>query len=146
MCGPSRLRTFHRSEGGAERLTNILLQVLLDDVGFGWPSNGGLVPDAEPQASRKKKTGSSTISSTRPLFARRSARRSFLRNGDVQVTAVPKGCATFAEVLNRRDTRLPGSAKTHNVPTTSTSPAGPNENLADQRGFELYFYGFIAQD
>ncbi len=113
---------------------NILL-VLLDDVGFGWPSvNGGLV--RMPTAERLAKNGlfynqfhtTALCSPTRAALLTGRNHHS-VATGVIQEMAtgypgycgiIPKGCATFAEAAQAFGIHvLPGSARTTTCPTTS---------------------------
>ena len=136
---------------------NILL-VLLDDVGFGWPSvNGGLV--RMPTAERIAKNGlfynqfhtTALCSPTRAALLTGRNHHS-VATGVIQEMAtgypgycgiIPKGCATFAEVLKHAGYTSAWFGKNHNVPDNLTSPAGPFDNWPTSQGFD-YFYGFIS--
>jgi arylsulfatase len=136
---------------------NILL-VLLDDVGFGWPSvTGGLV--RMPTAERLAKGGllynqfhtTALCSPTRAALLTGRNHHS-VATGVIQEQAtgypgycgiIPKGCATFAELLKQAGYSCAWFGKNHNVPDNQTSPAGPFDNWPTQQGFD-YFYGFIA--
>ena len=56
---------------------------------------------------------------------------------------IPKGCATFAELLKQSGYACAWFGKNHNVPDNQTSPAGPFDNWPTNQGFD-YFYGFIG--
>ncbi|MCI0552027.1 MAG: sulfatase-like hydrolase/transferase, partial [Anaerolineae bacterium] len=56
---------------------------------------------------------------------------------------IPKGCATFSELLKQAGYTCAWFGKNHNVPDNQTSPAGPFDNWPTNQGFD-YFYGFIA--
>lgn len=136
---------------------NILL-VLLDDVGFGWPSvNGGLV--RMPVAERLAKRGlfynqfhtTALCSPTRAALLTGRNHHS-VATGVIQEMAtgypgycgiIPKGCATFAELLKQTGYACGWFGKNHNVPDNQTSPAGPFDNWPTNQGFD-YFYGFIS--
>jgi len=136
---------------------NILL-VLLDDVGFGWPSvNGGLV--RMPTAERLAKRGlfynqfhtTALCSPTRAAMLTGRNHHS-VATGVIQEMAtgypgycgiIPKSCATFAELLKQAGYTCAWFGKNHNVPDNQTSPAGPFNNWPTNQGFD-YFYGFIA--
>lgn len=136
---------------------NILL-VLLDDVGFGWPSvNGGLVrmPTAERLAQRglfyNQFHTTALCSPTRAALLTGRNHHS-VATGVIQEMAtgypgycgiIPKSCATMAELLKRAGYTCSWFGKNHNVPDNHTSPAGPFENWPTNQGFD-YFYGFIA--
>ena len=127
---------------------NILL-VLLDDVGFGWPSvNGGLV--RMPTAERLAKKGlfynqfhtTALCSPTRAALLTGRNHHS-VATGVIQEMAtgypgycgiIPKSCATFAELLKQTATPARGSARTTTCPDNQTSAAGPVRQLAHQSG------------
>lgn len=136
---------------------NILL-VLLDDVGFGWPSvNGGLV--RTPTAERLARKGlfynqfhtTSLCSPTRAALLT-GRNHHTVASGVIQEMAtgypgysgiIPKGTATFAELLKHAGYTSGWFGKNHNVPDNQTSPAGPFDNWPTHQGFD-YFYGFIS--
>ena len=136
---------------------NILL-VLLDDVGFGWPSvNGGLV--RMPTAERLAKRGlfynqfhtTALCSPTRAAMLTGRNHHS-VATGVIQEMAtgypgycgiIPKSCATFAELLKQTGYTCAWFGKNHNVPDNQTSPAGPFDNWPTNQGFD-FFYGFIS--
>lgn len=136
---------------------NILL-ILLDDVGFGWPSvNGGLV--RMPVAERLAKNGlfynqfhtTALCSPTRAALLTGRNHHS-VATGVIQEMAtgypgycgiIPKSCATFGELLKQSGYTCSWYGKNHNVPDNQTSPAGPFDNWPTNQGFD-YFYGFIA--
>jgi arylsulfatase len=136
---------------------NILL-VLLDDVGFGWPSvNGGLV--RMPVAERLAKRGlfynqfhtTALCSPTRAAMLTGRNHHS-VASGVISEMAtgfpgycgiIPKSCATFAEILKQAGYTNAWFGKNHNVPDNLTSPAGPFDNWPTNQGFD-YFYGFIS--
>jgi arylsulfatase A-like enzyme len=136
---------------------NILL-VLLDDVGFGWMSvTGGLV--RSPTAEKLFKRGllynqfhtTALCSPTRAAMLTGRNHHS-VATGVIQEMAtgypgycgiIPKGCATFAELLKQSGYTCGWFGKNHNVPDNQTSPAGPFNNWPTNQGFD-YFYGFIA--
>jgi arylsulfatase len=136
---------------------NILL-VLLDDVGFGWPSvNGGLV--RMPTAERLAKKGlfynqfhtTALCSPTRAAMLTGRNHHS-VATGVIQEMAtgypgycgiIPKSCATFAELLKQTGYTCAWFGKNHNVPDNQTSAAGPFDNWPTYQGFD-YFYGFIS--
>lgn len=136
---------------------NILL-VLLDDVGFGWPSvNGGLV--RMPTAERLAENGLfynqfHTTALCSPTRAAMLTGRNHhtVGTGVIQEMAtgypgytgiIPKSCVTFAELLKQAGYATSWFGKNHNVPDNQTSPAGPFDNWPTYQGFD-YFYGFIA--
>lgn len=136
---------------------NILL-VLLDDVGFGWPSvNGGMV--RMPTAEKLAKNGlfynqfhtTALCSPTRAALLCGRNHHS-VATGVIQEMAtgypgycgiIPKSCATFAEMLKQAGYTSAFFGKNHNVPDNLTSPAGPFDNWPTYQGFD-YFYGFIG--
>ncbi|HEY7062473.1 MAG TPA: arylsulfatase [Chloroflexota bacterium] len=136
---------------------NVLL-VLLDDVGFGWPSvQGGLV--RMPTAERIKANGlhynqfhtTALCSPTRAALLT-GRNHHTVAAGVIQELAtgypgycgiIPKSCATFAELLKQHGYTSAWFGKNHNVPDNLTSPAGPFDNWPTNQGFD-YFYGFIA--
>ena len=136
---------------------NILL-VLLDDVGFGWPSvNGGLV--RMPTAERLADNGLfynqfHTTALCSPTRAAMLTGRNHhtVATGVIQEMAtgypgysgiIPKSCATFAELLKQAGYTNAWFGKNHNVPDNQTSAAGPFDNWPTNQGFD-YFYGFIG--
>jgi arylsulfatase len=136
---------------------NVLL-VLLDDVGFGWPSvNGGLVrmPVAERLAERglfyNQFHTTALCSPTRAALLTGRNHHS-VATGVIQEMAtgypgycgiIPKSCATVAELLKQAGYTCSWFGKNHNVPDNQTSPAGPFDNWPTNQGFD-YFYGFIS--
>ncbi|MBX7433502.1 arylsulfatase [Mycobacterium sp. Y57] len=136
---------------------NILL-VLLDDVGFGWPSvNGGLV--RMPTAERLHQKGlfynqfhtTALCSPTRAALLTGRNHHS-VATGVIQEMAtgfpgycgiIPKSCATMGELLKQAGYTCAWWGKNHNVPDNQTSPAGPFDNWPTNQGFD-YFYGFIG--
>ncbi|TPX00476.1 sulfatase-like hydrolase/transferase, partial [Schumannella luteola] len=56
---------------------------------------------------------------------------------------IPKGTATFAELLKHAGYTSGWFGKNHNVPDNQTSAAGPFDNWPTHQGFD-YFYGFIS--
>jgi arylsulfatase len=142
-----------------EGAPNILL-VLLDDVGFGWPSVfGGLVemPTAERLA------GDGLIYNQFHTTALCSPTRAALLTGRNHHTVhtgiigelgtgfpgydgiIPKSCATIADLLSQNGYATGWWGKNHNIPDNQTSEAGPFENWPTNQGFD-YFYGFIGGD
>jgi arylsulfatase A-like enzyme len=136
---------------------NILL-VLLDDVGFGWPSvSGGLV--RMPTAEKLHKRGLlynqfHTTALCSPTRAAMLCGRNHhtVASGVIQEMAtgypgycgiIPKSCATFAELLKQAGYTNAWFGKNHNVPDNLTSAAGPFDNWPTKQGFDL-FYGFIS--
>ncbi|WP_230292582.1 arylsulfatase [Croceicoccus sp. Ery5] len=140
-----------------EGAPNILL-VLLDDVGFGWPSvNGGLV--RMPTAEKLAKNGLfynqfHTTALCSPTRAAMLTGRNHhtVATGVIQEMAtgfpgycgiIPKSCTTFAEMLKQAGYPCSWFGKNHNVPDNLTSAAGPFDNWPTNQGFD-YFYGFIS--
>jgi arylsulfatase len=137
---------------------NVLL-VLLDDIGFGWPSAfGGLVrmPTAEQLAaeglrySQFHTTGlcpptRAALLTGRNHHSAHSGRTSELTSGFPGYDGViPRSCATIAELLRANGYATGCWGKNHNVPDAHTSEAGPFDNWPTQRGFD-YFYGFLGE-
>ncbi|KUI00340.1 arylsulfatase [Mycolicibacterium acapulense] len=140
-----------------ESAPNILL-VLIDDVGFGWPSvNGGLV--RMPTAERLHQRGlfynqfhtTALCSPTRAALLTGRNHHS-VATGVIQEMAtgypgycgiIPKSCATMGELLKQSGYTCAWWGKNHNVPDNQTSPAGPFDNWPTSQGFD-HFYGFIA--
>lgn len=136
---------------------NVLL-VLLDDLGFGWPSvNGGLVsmPTAERLAGRglfyNQFHTTALCSPTRAAMLT-GRNHHTVATGVIQEMAtgypgysgiIPKATATFAELLKHAGYTSAWFGKNHNVPDNQTSPAGPFDNWPTNQGFD-YFYGFIS--
>jgi arylsulfatase len=140
-----------------EGAPNVLL-VLLDDVGFGWPSvNGGLV--RMPTAERLHERGlfynqfhtTALCSPTRAALLT-GRNHHTVATGVIQEMAtgypgycgiIPKSCATMGELLKQAGYSCGWWGKNHNVPDNQTSPAGPFDNWPTNQGFD-YFYGFIS--
>ncbi|WP_433158312.1 arylsulfatase [Kribbella sp. CA-247076] len=140
-----------------EHAPNILL-VLLDDVGFGWPSvNGGLV--RMPTAERLRDRGlfynqfhtTALCSPTRAALLT-GRNHHTVATGVIQEMAtgypgysgiIPKSCATMGELLKQAGYTCGWWGKNHNVPDNQTSSAGPFDNWPTSQGFD-YFYGFIS--
>lgn len=136
---------------------NVLL-VLLDDVGFGWPSvNGGLV--RMPTAERLHQRGlfynqfhtTALCSPTRAALLT-GRNHHTVATGVIQEMAtgypgycgiIPKSCATMADLLKEAGYSCGWWGKNHNVPDNQTSAAGPFDNWPTRQGFD-HFYGFIA--
>jgi len=132
--------------------------VLLDDVGYGWPSVcGGLVrmPTAERLASHGLTYSQfHTTGLCAPTRAALLTGRNHhsVSTGVVQELAtgfpgycgiLPKSCATLAEILSPNGYATGWWGKNHNTPENQTSAAGPFSNWPTHRGFD-YFYGFIG--
>jgi arylsulfatase A-like enzyme len=136
---------------------NVLL-VILDDVGFGWPSAfGGMIE--MPTADRLANTG--LRYNQFHTCALCSPTRAALLTGRNHHTAhsgvigelatgfpgydgiLPKSCATIAELLNMNGYATGWWGKNHNIPDNQVSEAGPFDNWPTSRGFD-YFYGFIG--
>ena len=140
-----------------EGAPNILF-VLLDDVGFGFPSvNGGLIET--PTAERLAKRGlqynqfhtTALCSPTRAALLTGRNHHS-VGSGNIGELAtgfpgycgiIPKSCATIATILSKNGYVTGWWGKNHNVPDNMTSQAGPFYNWPTQMGFD-YFYGFIG--
>ncbi|MFD7077891.1 arylsulfatase [Nocardioides sp. NPDC059952] len=148
---------FPPTKEAPEGAPNILL-VLLDDVGFGWPSvNGGLV--RMPTAERIHAQGLfynqfHTTALCAPTRAAMLTGRNHhsVATGVIQEMAtgypgysgiIPKSCATVSELLKQAGYMCGWWGKNHNVPDNQTSPAGPFDNWPIGQGFD-YFYGFIS--
>ncbi|WNH47042.1 arylsulfatase [Stenotrophomonas aracearum] len=136
---------------------NILL-ALLDDVGFGWSSAcGGLV--RMPTAERLAGNGlfynqfhtTALCSPTRAALLTGRNHHSVATGVIAEMATgypgycgiIPKGCATFAELLKQAGYTSAWFGKNHNVPDNQTSAAGPFDNWPTYQGFD-YFYGFIS--
>ncbi|HDS0923441.1 TPA: arylsulfatase [Stenotrophomonas maltophilia] len=148
---------FPQARQAPKQAPNILL-VLLDDVGFGWSSAcGGLV--RMPTAERLAKDGlfynqfhtTALCSPTRAALLTGRNHHS-VATGVIQEMAtgypgycgiIPKGCATFAELLKQSGYTCAWFGKNHNVPDNLTSAAGPFDNWPTNQGFD-FFYGFIS--
>jgi len=148
---------FPPMKSAPEGAPNVLL-VLIDDVGFGWPSvNGGLV--RMPNAERVHQRGlfynqfhtTALCAPTRGAMLTGRNHHS-VAAGNISEMAtgypgycgiIPKSCATVSELLREAGYSCGWWGKNHNVPDNQTSPAGPFDNWPTGRGFD-YFYGFIA--
>ena len=136
---------------------NIVL-VLLDDVGYGWPSAcGGLV--RMPAAENLAREGLTYCQfHTKGLCAPTRAALLTGRNhhsvstGVVQEMAtgfpgysgiLPRSCATIGKILSHNGYATGWWGKNHNTPDSQTSPAGPFTNWPTGLGFD-YFYGFMG--
>ncbi len=136
---------------------NIVL-VLLDDVGYGWPSAyGGLV--RMPTAERLARWGLTycqfhTTGLCAPTRAALLTGRNHhsVSTGIVQEMAtgypgycgiIPKSCATLAQILQPNGYATGWWGKNHNVPENQASPTGPFSNWPTGLGFD-YFYGFVG--
>src|SRR4051812_49294698 len=136
---------------------NIVL-VLLDDVGYGFPSAcGGLVrmPTAESLARRGLSycqfhtTGLCAPTRAALLTGRN---HHSVSTGIVQELAtgypgycgiLPRSCATIARILSPNGYATGWWGKNHNTPDSHTSPAGPFTRWPTGLGFD-YFYGFLG--
>ena len=148
---------FPKEKKAPEGSPNILL-ILLDDVGFGWPSvNGGLVrmPTAERLAGKglfyNQFHTTALCSPTRAAMLT-GRNHHTVATGVIQELAtgypgysgiIPKSCVTFAELLKQAGYTNGWFGKNHNVPDNQTSAAGPFDNWPTYQGFD-YFYGFIG--
>jgi arylsulfatase len=135
-----------------------ILLVILDDVGFGWPSVfGGLVE--MPTAERLAGNGllynqfhtTALCSPTRAALLT-GRNHHTVHTGNIGELAtgfpgydgvIPKSCATIAELLSQNGYATGWWGKNHNVPDNQTSEAGPFDNWPTNQGFD-YFYGFIG--
>ena len=148
---------FPKPHMAPEGAPNVLL-VLLDDVGFGWPSAfGGLVrmPTAERLAGSGLKYNqfhtTALCSPTRACLltgrnhhAAHSGVIGELATGYPGYDGIiPKSCATVAELLSQNGYATGWWGKNHNVPDNQTSEAGPFDNWPTRMGFD-HFYGFIG--
>ncbi|HEX8758210.1 MAG TPA: sulfatase-like hydrolase/transferase, partial [Steroidobacteraceae bacterium] len=132
--------------------------VLLDDVGYGWPSVcGGLV--RMPTAERLARQGLTycqfhTTGLCAPTRAALLTGRNHhsVSTGVVQEMAtgfpgycgmLPRSCATIAQILSPNGYATGWWGKNHNTPDAHTSPAGPFSLWPTRRGFD-YFYGFMG--
>src|SRR5262245_40625673 len=127
---------FPPAKQAPEGAPNVLL-VLLDDVGFGWPSvNGGLV--RTPTAERLAKRGlfynqfhtTALCSPTRAAMLTGRNHHS-VATGVIQEMAtghpgycgiIPKSCATVAELLKQAGYTCAWSGRTTTFPTTRRAP------------------------
>ena len=148
---------FPKPQQAPEGAPNILL-VLLDDVGFGWPSAfGGLVrmPTAERLAENGLKYNQfHTTALCSPTRAALLTGRNHhtVHTGIINELAtgfpgydgiIPRSCATVAELLQQNAYATGWWGKNHNVPDNQTSEAGPFDKWPTNMGFD-YFYGFIG--
>ncbi len=140
-----------------EGAPNVVL-VLLDDVGYGWPSAyGGLV--RMPAAERLAAEGLTycqfhTTALCAPTRAALLTGRNHhtVSSGVVAEMAtgfpgysglLPRSCATIGELLSPNGYATGWWGKNHNVPDGQTSAAGPFTYWPHNRGFD-YFYGFVG--
>lgn len=132
--------------------------VLLDDVGYAWPSAyGGLVrmPTAEALAGQGltycqfHTTGLCAPTRAALLTGRN---HHSVSTGIVQEMAtgfpgycgiLPKSCATIARILSPNGYATGWWGKNHNTPEIHTSAAGPFTDWPTGLGFD-YFYGFVG--
>jgi len=136
---------------------NVVL-VLLDDVGYAWPSSyGGLV--RMPTSERLAKEGLTYCQfHTTGLCAPTRAALLTGRNHHTVSAGVvsemstgypgysgilPRSCATVAELLSANGYATGWWGKNHNVPVNQTSAAGPFTHWPHKIGFD-YFYGFVG--
>lgn len=132
--------------------------VLLDDVGYAWPSSyGGRV--RMPTSERLAREGLTycqfhTTALCAPTRAALLTGRNHhsVSSGVVAEMAtgfpgysgiLPKSCATLAELLGENGYATGCWGKYHNVPDAQTSAAGPFTQWPTRRGFD-YFYGFLG--
>ena len=132
--------------------------VLLDDVGYGWPSVcGGLV--RMPAAERLARDGLTycqfhTTALCAPTRAALLTGRNHhsVSTGVVQEMAtgfpgyaglLPRSCATVGQILSMNGYATGWWGKNHNTPDSHTSPAGPFTHWPTRLGFD-YFYGFMG--
>jgi arylsulfatase A-like enzyme len=132
--------------------------VLLDDVGFAWPTAyGGMV--RMPTADRLGGLGltycqfhvTGLCAPTRAALLTGRNHHS-VSTGVVAEMAtgypgycglLPKSCATIGELLSPNGYATAWFGKNHNVPDSHTSAAGPFDYWPIRRGFD-YFYGFVG--
>jgi arylsulfatase A-like enzyme len=142
-------------ERAPEGAPNIVL-VLLDDVGFAWPSTYG-GPVRMPTADRLAGLGLTYCQfHTTALCAPTRAALLTGRNHHTVSTGVvaelatgypgysgvlPRSSATIGELLSANGYATAWFGKNHNVPESHTSAAGPFDYWPIRRGFD-YFYGF----
>lgn len=136
---------------------NIVI-VLLDDVGYAWPSSyGGLV--RMPASERLARDGLTycqfhTTGLCAPTRAALLTGRNHHSAGSGVISEIatgypgysgilPRSCATVAEMLSPNGYATGWWGKNHNVPMNQASAAGPFTHWPDQRGFD-YFYGFVG--
>ena len=148
---------YPRLQKAPEGAPNVVL-VLLDDVGFAWPSTyGGLV--RTPTADRLAGIGLTYCQfHTTALCAPTRAALLTGRNHHTVSTGVvaematgypgysgilPRSTATIAEMLSPNGYATAWFGKNHNVPDSHTSAAGPFDHWPIRRGFD-YFYGFVG--
>lgn len=140
-----------------EGAPNIVL-VLLDDVGYAWPSTFG-GPVRTPTADKIAGLGLTycqfhTTALCAPTRAALLTGRNHhtVSTGTVAEMAtgfpgysglLPKSCATIGELLSPNGYATAWFGKNHNIPDSQTSAAGPFDYWPIRRGFD-YFYGFIG--
>jgi len=132
--------------------------VLLDDVGYGWPSSyGGLVRMRTSERLAREgltycqfhTTGLCAPTRAALLTGRNHHSATFGVVGEMATGfpgysgILPLSCVTIAELLSPNGYATGFWGKNHNTPMNQTSAAGPFTNWPDQRGFD-YFYGFIG--
>lgn len=132
--------------------------VLLDDVGYGWPSSfGGLVrmPTSERLANEGLSycqfhtTGLCAPTRAALLTGRNHHSTSFGVVGEMATGfpgysgVIPRSCATIAEILSSNGYATGWWGKNHNTPLSQTTAAGPFDNWPIRRGFD-HFYGFVG--
>ncbi len=144
-------------EKGPLHSPNVVV-VLLDDVGYGWPSAcGGLV--RMPAAEGLARSGLTycqfhTTGLCAPTRAALLTGRNHhsVSTGIVQEMAtgypgysgiLPRSCATIAQVLSPNGYVTGWWGKNHNTPETQLSKAGPFTHWPTGLGFD-YFYGFMG--
>jgi arylsulfatase A-like enzyme len=135
-----------------------IVVVLLDDVGYGWPSNYG-GPVRMPTADRLSREGLTycqfhTTALCAPTRAALLTGRNHhtVSTGVVQEMAtgypgytgiIPRSTATIGELLSPNGFSTAWFGKNHNVPENQTSAIGPFDCWPVRRGFD-YFYGFVS--
>ncbi|MBF5042882.1 arylsulfatase [Aggregicoccus sp. 17bor-14] len=136
---------------------NIVL-VLLDDVGFAWPSTYG-GPVRMPTADRLAGGGltycqfhvTGLCAPTRAALLTGRNHHSVSTGVVAEMSTgypgycglLPRSCATIGELLSPNGYATAWFGKNHNVPDSHTSAAGPFDYWPMRRGFD-YFYGFVG--
>jgi arylsulfatase A-like enzyme len=132
--------------------------VLLDDVGYAWPSTyGGLVRMPTADALARQGLTYCQFHTTGLCAPTRAAlltgrNHHSVSTGVVQEMAtgfpgysgiLPRNCATIAQILSPNGYVTGWWGKNHNTPDSHTSPAGPFTHWPTGLGFD-YFYGFMG--
>ncbi len=135
-----------------------IVVVLLDDVGFAWPSTYG-GPVRMPTADRLAGVGltycqfhvTGLCAPTRAALLTGRNHHSVSTGVVAEMSTgypgycglLPKSCATIGELLSPNGYATAWFGKNHNVPDSHTSAAGPFDYWPMRRGFD-YFYGFVG--